>query len=63
MEKHGKLGFWILISGLLVAGAIVFHALSRPTPRADIGRYRFQPSSPPGTIWVIDTVTGVVKAK
>jgi len=29
--------------------------------RAQIGRYQFHPSTPPGAIWRIDTTTGIVR--
>jgi hypothetical protein len=50
----------VLIASIVLAAAIVYHA-SRTN--SQIGRYQFQPSSPPGVIWVIDTITGEVKTR
>jgi len=54
MESQMKfLGVCIVIAGAIIAGALIYHAR--------IGRYQFHPSTPPGVIWILDTVTGEIK--
>ncbi len=55
------LGVCLLISSANIAGAIIF-AL-KPIPESINGRYQFQPSNPPGVIWILDTQTGEVKTQ
>ena len=59
MQNSKFVGVCLLISSLILSAAIVYHARSSTA----IGRYQFQPSSPPGVIWVIDTTTGEVNGK
>jgi len=54
-------GVCLLISAVVLGWAIVYHG--RGSPAAPVGRYQFQPSNPPGVIWVIDTTTGEVKTR
>jgi hypothetical protein len=53
MDKQRFLGICIVIAAVIIAAAIYFHDSH--------SRYQFQPSNPPGMIWIIDTWTGVVK--
>jgi hypothetical protein len=58
------LGVCILLASVILSAAVVWHAhqtVAHPGP--EIGRYQFQPSTPPGVIWVIDTTTGNVNSK
>ncbi len=59
------LGACILLASVILSAAILCHAYLAAPPHAgpEIGRYQFQPSTPPGVIWVIDTTTGNVKAQ
>ena len=59
METQMKfLGVCIVVVAAIVAGALIYHAQrTRQT-----GRYQFHPSTPPGVIWKMDTVTGEIKA-
>ena len=57
MQNNNFLGICILISIIILSSAIFYHAKQTK----DIGRFQFQPSDPPGVIWVIDTTTGEVK--
>lgn len=50
MDSNKFLGISMLVSACFVAGALLWNART--------GRYQFQPSNPPGVLWVIDTVTG-----
>ena len=52
------LGVCLVIAGVVLGVAIVYHGRGDP-----VGRYQFQPSNPPGIIWVIDTTTGEVKTR
>ena len=71
MNDSKYLGICIVISSLILAVAIVFHARScpaiaqsePPVSESQIGRYQFQPSNPPGVIWIIDTTTGKVTTR
>jgi hypothetical protein len=56
------LGICVLISSVIVAGALLLtgHMISSPAPESQIGRYQFHPSTPPGVIWKLDTTTGQV---
>jgi hypothetical protein len=54
------LGVCIVIASVVVGGAIAYHARAATTAASEVGRYQFQPSNPPGVIWVIDTTTGKV---
>jgi hypothetical protein len=53
------LGACVIIASVVLGGAIVYHASAAPAA-SQVGRYQFQPSNPPGVIWVIDTTTGKV---
>lgn len=77
MNNSKFLGVSIVIAAVIVASALCYHAAKtnhrgreeggNPSPRTKgvegIGRYQFQPSNPPGVIWVIDTVTGKVTSQ
>jgi hypothetical protein len=71
MSDSKYLGICIVVSSAILAGAIVFHARrypavaksELPASESQIGRYQFEPSNPPGVIWVIDTTTGLVKTR
>ena len=52
------LGLCILASSIILAAAIVWHAMETAEPR-----YRFQASDPPGLIYIFDTETGEVSYK
>lgn len=57
------LGVCILAASAILGGSIAYHATAIAPPPASepqVGRYQFQPSNPPGVIWVIDTTTGKV---
>jgi hypothetical protein len=54
MSNHKFLGICIVVGAVIIAGAVYLHSRT--------GRYQFQPSNPPGVIWVIDTWTGTVNA-
>jgi hypothetical protein len=64
MENSKFLGICLLISSVILSIAIVFRSKSGapPPPPPQIGRYQFHTSTPPGVIWVIDTITGDVKS-
>ena len=53
-------GDYLNVVGL--PGALLLRLLAAH-PGPEIGRYQFQPSTPPGVIWVIDTTTGNVNSK
>jgi hypothetical protein len=55
MNNYNILGRHILIGSIIIAAALIVHSFT--------GRYQFQPSNPPGVIWVIDTWTGEVKTR
>ncbi len=63
MDSNKFLGVCIVLVACIVAGALSYHA-NKTSPRTEeetgIGRYQFQPSNPPGVIWIIDTVTGEI---
>jgi hypothetical protein len=59
MQNSKFLGVCVLISSLIVAAAIVYHA----KPATTIGRYQFHPHQTPGVFWVLDTTTGEVLTK
>ena len=64
MNDSRILGVCILLASVILSAAILFHAyLAAPHAGSDIGRYQFQPSTPPGVRWVIDTTTGDIKEK
>ncbi len=51
---------------LLIASTIIARAIKNTgddNNPAQVGRYQFQVSTPPGSLWRIDTTTGVVKAQ
>jgi len=60
MQNSKFIGVCLLLSSLILSAAIVYHARAA-TANGAIGRYQFQPSNPPGVIWVMDTTTGQVK--
>jgi hypothetical protein len=51
------IGICIIITGIIVAVAIVL----KPAPNPEFGRYQFQASSPPGVVWRMDTATGKIE--
>ena len=53
MKNQKVLGICLVVAAVIIAGAIYLHD-SR-------SRYQFQPSNPPGVIYVFDTWTGDVK--
>jgi hypothetical protein len=53
MDNQKFLGICLVVAAVIIAGAIYLHD-SR-------SRYQFQPSNPPGVIYVFDTWTGEVK--
>ena len=57
------LGLCLVVAALIVGAAVVYHARGPAAPGTGnpVGRYQFQPSNPPGVIWVIDTTSGEVK--
>ena len=72
MNESKFLGICIVVSSVILAGAIAFHAKKDPvatkqskskSAESQIGRYQFQPSNPPGVIWIIDTTTGKVTSR
>jgi hypothetical protein len=63
MSGDRFLGVCILVASIILGGSIAFHATATaPADQTEpqVGRYQFQPSNPPGVIWVIDTTTGKV---
>ena len=60
MSDQKFLGLCLVVAALILGAAIVYHA---HRPGSSVGRYQFQPSTPPGVIWVIDTTTGEVKTR
>ena len=71
MNDSKFLGICIVVSAVILAAAILWHAHRPPMIMqpgknqavSQIGRYQFQPSNPPGVIWILDTTTGKVKTQ
>ena len=61
MKESAILGTCILISALIVSGAILYAVALRPV--SDVGRYQFQASSPPGILYVMDATTGTINTQ
>lgn len=55
MDNQKFLGICLVVAAVIISGAIYLHD-SR-------SRYQFQPSNPPGVIFVFDTWTGEVKTR
>jgi hypothetical protein len=74
MNSNKFLGICILLSSMVLGGAILYHANVTKTAKSNIdstvplsnnsqpgiGRFQFHPSNPPGVLWKIDTVTGKI---
>jgi hypothetical protein len=58
MSDSKFLGVCILAAAVIVSAAILYSGNAQQN-----GRYQFHPSSPPGVIWVMDTVTGEIKTQ
>jgi hypothetical protein len=61
MSDQKFLGVCLVIAALILGAAVVYHG--REKSAAQVGRYQFRPSNPPGIIWVIDTTTGKVQTR
>jgi len=64
MQNNKFLGLCVLVSAIILSAAVVYHANAgrHPSiPQSSIGRYQFQPSTPPTMIRILDTTTGEVK--
>lgn len=59
MQNSRFVGVCVLISSLVVAAAIVYHAKVATT----IGRYQFHPDHTGTLFWILDTTTGEVLRK
>ena len=55
MDSQKFLGVCIVIAAVIIAGAVYIHGRG--------SRYQFQPSNPPGIIYIFDTWTGEVRSR